>query len=469
MQVILYNQGITITESKGTSVLPRKRPVVQKVGEVPTEAPAAKNALTIMVVISVLFLLLSASYNYLTPASTITQQDQHPRDGGAANPDEPAHVLYVASAASGRLPVFSKTSANYEAHQPPLYYILAATFYQASPTSAQHSVEFEGRVHVVRWAATLLGLALIWVTFFIAADLLPDRRDIAALAAAIVALIPMNISLSSSVSNDTATNLVFALFLLILGRLIRNPAKKKYTFLLGVIVGIGIWTKSSTLILAPVLLIALGFAAWRNLLSYKEAWISAAASLGLGAIIGLPWLLRNRHLYGDLFAQGVVFRDLAARNVSPSSLIQALGPNWYLQHFFGWTFASYWGVFDSMLLFLPQGVYVFLALAALATIVAGLIVLKKKPQSGANGVVLFMWAALVALTLIAYVQYNVHFFQVQGRYLYPALIPLSALSAIGISALTPPSLKRWLPLILISGLLVLNLLCLSIISGRYSA
>jgi hypothetical protein len=434
--------------------LPRKRSLTQKPQEAAATVPAKDNSLVLMVAISVFFLSLSIAYNYLTPA--VTPAALHALDGGSPNPDEHAHMLYISTIASGRLPVFSKAGADYEAHQPPLYYLIAAIFYK-----------IDHGVHFVRIAATLLGLVLIWVSFFTAKELLPNRPDIAATAAMIVAFLPMNVALSSSVSNDTAANLVFVLYLLVIGRILRGKTRTvKNSVLLAVIMAAGMWTKSSALILLPLTVFALAFAVWKRNLSANTALTMCAISVFGALLLTAPWLLRNEHLYGDLFAQHVVFHDLASRNIGPSVLIGKVGLTWYMQMFFGWTFASYWGVFDSMNMFLPTEVYILLAILSILTVGVGAVKLFKM-RTVNDSAVLFTWTVLVALTVIAYVQYNYHFFQVQGRYLFLALLPVSVVSAAGLLDSVPASLKKWTALTLFAAFVILNLLALSMISVRY--
>jgi hypothetical protein len=423
---------------------------------------AGRSDVSVMVVISIVFVIFAAAYNYLTPLVTPVQL--HQMDGGAANPDEPAHLLYTAMIASGHLPVFSQSSPGYEAHQPPLYYLLAAVVYKFAPPNATV------RAHDVRWVATLIGLALVWVTFIVVREQFSRTEYLAVTTALVVALIPMNVALSASVSNDTATNLIIALFLLQLGRLLRSgDANNQQSLVLGVVLAAGIWTKSSTLILFPVLMVALGIAAQQNLLTPKQAARCIIKSTVATLVVASPWLVRNYHFYGDVFAQNVIFHDLAARNVAPSSLIHTLGLMWYLRTFFAWTFASFWGVFDSMNLFMPASIYIVIAALSIVGLLVGALRIGAAAGSKPNQVVGAAWLSLIVLTVVGYIQYNSHFFQVQGRYLYPALIPLSTVGVYGILAITPKTYVKWAHYAVLIALVLVNLLCLSMISGRYSA
>ena len=63
-----------------------------------------------------------------------------------------------------------------------------------------------------------------------------------------------------------------------------------------------------------------------------------------------------------------------------------------------------------------------------------------------------LWRALwltISLVALAYLYYNIEFVQLQGRYLYPALLPLALLMARGLDAWRArllPGRARWLTL-----------------------
>ncbi len=67
-------------------------------------------------------------------------------------------------------------------------------------------------------------------------------------------------------------------------------------------------------------------------------------------------------------------------------------------------------------------------------------------------------AAQIVFAGIAFLNYNVHFFQAQGRYLYPALLPLAFFFVLGWRGLLPR--RIWFPAfvgLMTAGLTALNL------------
>lgn len=414
-----------------------------------------------------LFALLTCLYNAVTPAATA---DQH-------NPDENAHMLYVASVASGHLPVFRAGGADYEAHQPPLYYAVCAPVFIAA-----RAVGPAAAVRAVRVVSLLLGLALVATAFACVHVLFPGQPALALGTAAFVALLPMNLSLCASVSNDTLTNLVIALALWRLAMMARDAEQFAHTprlavrhgLILGGLIGAGIWTKTSTLLLMPTVLCACWLLARQGITSAKDAARAALLAVGGGALLGAPWLLRNQLLYGDPLAQHI-FESAFGNTAQASDLIRyvfggSLGA--YLWGVAQWTFASFWGVFDSMRVFwgqAPHGhppspaqplplVYTVIALVCLAALVGlGLAARRGPALPAAQGVVLGAFAVLIALTGLAHLRFILVFFQAQGRYWYPALLPLALLFVLGLRGLSVrPSVFPFLLLVFPAFLLVLN-------------
>ena len=149
------------------------------------------------------FLVLSLLFNFRTPVG---------RNGYFHTPDEGAHIAYVRYVAEqGRLPRFEGyAGVGYEAHQPPLYYTLAAQAWRV------------GRIlpvppaRVVRMLSMLFGVLLVLVVYRIGRLLMPDVPAVAFAAAGMTALLPMHVAICSAVNNDSLTNLLFALALMVL-------------------------------------------------------------------------------------------------------------------------------------------------------------------------------------------------------------------------------------------------------------
>ena len=271
-----------------------------------------------MMAVSIVFLVLAGLFNAVSPLAVVATRSL------PANPDEQVHVFYVEKLAGGHLPVFTPGGGNYEAHQPPLYYAICAPVYMAT-----RSLSPETQAKMLRLVSTLIGLALVWVTFFAVRELFPNDPMTALFAAMFVALLPMNVSLAASVSNDSLTNLVMGLGLWQLARIAVNARawndRTKWgtqALVLGAIMGAGIWTKTSTLLLLPVTVVVLSILAVRQPKSRRPALATMAMACVGGLVIGLPWMVRNTMLYGDPVAQHI-FMTAFKNTAHPEQMMPA--------------------------------------------------------------------------------------------------------------------------------------------------
>ena len=429
------------------------------------------------------YLLLAGAYCVITPAGT---PEQH-------NPDENAHMQYVQTIASGHLPVFTDALHGYENHQPPLYYVLAAPAYLAARGGGEAAA-----MRAVRAVSILLGALLILAGYRCVRAMFPDDPWLALGTAVAVGLLPGAVALSASVTNDALTNLVMVIGLGQTAKLVMaaEPKERQRRALwLGVTLGAGLWTKTSTLLLFPVVLLACYLLASRSLTTGAEAGREAAIVCGLGALIGLPWLARNQHFYHDPLAQHIFVSafsntaqaDYMARMLYGGSIFS------YLGGVAQWTFASFWGGFDSLLLFWGQdprehlhanerGAMSFLAhppplpytlLALLCLAAAGGLFRalgRRAALTPPQKVLLAAFAVLTALTGFVFLRFILTFFQAQGRYWYPALLPLLFFFVLGLRGLLPR--PAWFPALvgfLAAGLVALNLYTLfALLLPRFS-
>ena len=417
------------------------------------------------------YLVLAVGYSAVTPVATA---DQH-------NPDENAHMQYVATLASGHLPVFTDVQHGYENHQPPLYYALCAPVYLAAQSHGAAAA-----TKAVRWVSILLGALLILVTYCCITTLVPENPWLALGTATFVGLLPSNVALSASVTNDVLTNLVMAVGLWLLTKFVQsvaNETNKGEAVWLGVVLGIGLWTKTSALLLFPTVLFAFYLLARQKLLPTPLMFRSALVALGVGTLLGAPWLLRNQMLYGDPLAHHIfvsAFSQTAQADIITHFLFHDSLPG-YLGGVARWTFASFWGGFDSGLIFwgqnpherlnpaahgaygiyggLPPAIYMLPALLVIASII-GLIRLRQTKASSLTpqqSILACSFALLIFLMSVVFLRFILTFFQAQGRYFYPALLPLTFFFVWGWCGLLPR--PGWFPAfvgLIVAALVVLN-------------
>ncbi len=247
-----------------------------------------------LALILALFLLLGFTYALVTPAFEAS--------------DELWHYPMVRHLADGNaLPVqvFDPALAgpwNQEASQPPLYYYLGAalTFWIDTADMAQARwlnphvdngvITPDGNTNLAihdpaanPWAGTLLAVRLIrlfsvllgaltvYLTWGIAGEVAPGRPEVALLAAALNAFLPMFLFISGAVNNDNLALPLASLALLLLIRIVTRrrgrwfPVRWTEWAAVGVILGLAALTKEGTLGLFPLAFGTTVVAAWQRL------------------------------------------------------------------------------------------------------------------------------------------------------------------------------------------------------------
>ena len=376
-------------------------------------------------------------------------------------PDEPAHYNYIKYIVEhGALPVlqagdydqaynedFTRTPRatqlrsidplRYENYSPPLYYLLAAPIYAAT----------DGWVVAIRLLSVILGGALIVVAYLIGAELFSTRLEIALGGAAFVAFVPQHVAMLAAVNSDALAELLIALCVYQALRLFRSPRLSQRALLsLGVTLGLGLLTKATVYYTAlPIVIVALALHRRRHASPPSQYALVFAPALTLGALL---WI-RNLSVYGGLDILG-----LARHNAIVIG--QPTTAEWIAQYGLGdtlWrglttTFHSFWGQFGWMAVPMPDSTYLILgALSALALAgwMWGSIERLKDEGRRMKMTVLFhpssfslqpsafrLLALWVALTFGGLIYYNLTLVQHQGRYLFPALLPIGLAFTLGI-------------------------------------
>lgn len=395
--------------------------------------------------IALAYLFFASQYNRVTPFRTpgylflqrdpTTGQPLKVPDVGA--PDERAHTNYVASVLAGRgFPVLSVgDQEGYQSHQPPLFYLIDAAWCRLIPTGRG------AETPVARIPNMIIGLSTLLGIFFAARWGLGS--DAVGLAAATIAgLMPMFIALNSAVSNDPLLFAICTWTLALCARSIRDGWTPRSAFWIGLLMGLGLLTKTTALALFPAVLIALLASKLEKRLVATALWCFIPA-----LIVAAPWWIRNAALYGDPLAMKAF--GLAFAN-SPKTIdfVNGFGLWTYLTGWLGWwTLRSFFGVFGYMDLFLSATLYRILAACA-AALAIGWVVGRKRYDANErqHAFHLTCWALLVTVTLF-FLQFNATYFQAQARYLYPAIAPIAIGLAIGACALFRKAARfAWIPI-----------------------
>jgi 4-amino-4-deoxy-L-arabinose transferase-like glycosyltransferase len=401
---------------------------------------------TILALVVLLYLGVGALYAANTPDWQV--------------PDEPAHYNYVRQLAVGHLPVLeagdydqdymgrltaerfpaelSVERVEYEDWQPPLYYLLATPVYRL----------FGGALVPLRLFSLVLGGAVILLAFGVAHAIFPDGSLLPLGAAAFVAFVPQHIAMMAGVNNDSLTEVLVGIALLMAVYWLqgRPTTRRERRWLagMGVVVGLGLVTKASFLPVAGVVGLAILIVWWRDPERGARGLVTDLALAFVPALlIALPWWLRNAATYGGLDIYGMANHDaVVVGQPRTAQWIADYGLGAWLERWATFTFQSFWGQFGWMGVLMPTWLYRGLALGCVA--LAGGLVYRLRAGAGlaaAQRLPLLVLGVFVLLVVLVYVYYNVTFVQHQGRYLYPALIPIALGAALGVEGLL--RLLRW--------------------------
>jgi 4-amino-4-deoxy-L-arabinose transferase-like glycosyltransferase len=381
-------------------------------------------------------------------------------------PDEPAHFAYVTALLDERaLPVMDGAGPT-EAHQPPLYYLLAAAlaapvdradpsgafepnprFIWAAqggrePNVAVHGTAgtfpFAGQalaLHLARLSSVLAGAATVGLVVLLTLELFPARVSIALLAGGLAAFNPQFVFAGGVLSNDSLTALTCTATALATLRATRAPDHARGWLLAGLAIALALMTKMTAAFLLPAVLLAvLAMAVQR-----RSTWtlIRGATSV-LAPVAGLCgwWFARNQLIYGDPFGHAV-FREIHAWN-------QRFAPVGVddLQRFADKTFRSFWGTFGWMTIQLPDWAYAvalvlsilgclwFLPAAALSWRGA----MSRRQQAG------LAWLSVFAIgqgLVVGSIALECGESCYQGRYLFGAIAAIALLMAFALLSLVP--------------------------------
>lgn len=425
-----------------------------------------RRSLAVPLAIALLHLVLAMVFASLTPYRTEgyvwSQNNAHALDIGA--PDERQHANYIARIARGEgFAVFKPKSPDlyetYQAHQPPLYYLIGGAW--AKITGADATLKDHGfRVRVLNafiGTGGILGIYfLAWWGF--------RREDVANLAIAFGAFLPMNIGLSSAVGNDPLLLALCTWCLAFAVKGIRDGWTMKILVAVGTLAAGAILTKTTGIALLPVLL---GAAILRRPTVKQLALVLVPVLLFV-----TPWWVRNQNLYGDPLAMGA-FTEAFTDSMQAKTIIDRAGAQAYwTEGVASWTSRSFVGVFGYMDIWLTDdslpmgagGVY-WLVQAVLVAAFGGWIYALAKADRDDRRIHVLN-AVFTAIVVLLFIRFNTQYFQAQARYILPAIGPIACGVAWGLASLLK-SRPAFAMLLVVFPLVVADAAALTKISAEF--
>ena len=396
-------------------------------------------------------------------------------------PDEPAHYNYVRFIAEGRgLPVLQPgdydqaylesikgekfppsmpiDSIRYEFWQPPLYYLLASPIYLVT----------NGSLLALRLFSVALGGFVVLFAFLIVRRLAPDSPALALGTAAFVAFVPQHVAMMAGAQNDSLAELLLALIVYQFSIFNFQFSTGKWVAT-GILLGLALVTKGTIYIAAPLTAVALWWV-YRSQSLRDAKWLVKRGVLifGPALVIAVPWWIRNIVVYGWPDFLVSIWHDAIVRGQpTPADWIARFGLTGYLRDFAVTTFHSFWGQFGWMGVPMNERYYIALAIVSLAAFIgfvwfvnfkfqtlapalrsgasAGVSNLKERSETTSLKFEIWhlIFVTWLLLSLAIYVWYNAKYVQFQGRYLFPALVPIGLMFTIGLRQWTTLLPRVW--------------------------
>lgn len=338
-------------------------------------------------------------------------------------PDERAHFGYVEHLArEWSLPVQPEASVEDalrfwpQSYQPPLAYVFFVPVYAVSQRLGAAD---ERTLYALRAQNALVGAATVFVAYVAVARVTRRRDARRVLAALVVALLPGFAGSGGALNNDGLANLLAAAVWL---PLLRSPWTRRDAVAAGATFGAACLAKPTVLPLSPLLLAV----PWWRGGSANETVRAALVAGAVAAAVLLPWLARNQLVYGSPLAIGAgSFTFAALAEELPAEKVAD-----FARPAPGRALLEYVGQF-GIYLNLRWNVTPIVWLPLIGVAIAGWLATRRGPRDMLERQA-FAFLAALALAGVGLVSFSLRYYGGwQGRYLYPALLPVATLLACG--------------------------------------
>jgi hypothetical protein len=369
--------------------------------------------------------------------------------------DEAAHLAYIESIATGDgIPVVGedKPSANilkllrytttgpgryfpldpespegwgasgeqYEAIQPPLYYLVMALPFKLAGSSG-----IVAALYTVRVLSLLVALAAVPLTWLLARELFPRQPVIAPLSAAVLVAVNGYNSSLSSVTNDA---LVMPLSVAALWLVVRGWHRQTIPAAVacGIAMGLSVLSKSNAA--ALLLMVPLALVIFPRPREEGRTLLQGIRWVAITAVVAgltlVPWLAWNFSAYGTISGGGEITSELLSSLVPVydlslggirSHLVNATSAFWQFRT------ATEPSVYGKVL-FAAAGI----------SLVAGLVgSFRSRRHTEARSLVFLALVGPVVFVFMALVVYTAYTGSIVGRHMFPAMVPAIVMMVAG--------------------------------------
>ncbi len=243
--------------------------------------------------------------------------------------------------------------------------------------------------------------------------------------------LPAYLFISASINNDNAAGAFGALALLLSIQTARRGLSLSRTVLLGILLGMGLLSKVGTLALWPLVAVAAVGAIWPERAGGRE-WLKAGGhtlvAWIIGAVIALPWLMRNTLLYGDPLGWKLVDATIDMRNGPVDGAV--------LLWLFRGLYEYFWGRFGAIgQVRMSEWFYVFAAVISI-TLVVGVVYWLLKNQKRQSRFPTLLLALAPIFVLVSVVRYTaIALGTDQIRLMWPAIGAVAVWAGVGVTGL----------------------------------
>jgi len=336
---------------------------------------------------------------------------------------------------------------NYEAQQPPLYYVLFSLLLRG-----MNSLELPSCVWLLRVLSVLGVSILVPLGYLVALNMLGNEKT----ALGIVALATMMPELMVNISrigNESLAIVLYTLLVYATFKVVEGPRHFGYLQVVGLVLGLGLLTKAYFLTALPSLFVIVAWCFLRWPKSRKTLVLQSGVAMAITAAVSGSWYWRAHRVLGSWSG---LSSDAALRTASKSDLLrQVWHVNWLsaaisvvLSHIWygAWSFLRV-----SNHVYLLFGGVMFLA--AVGTLIL-LVRLWKTPTSEESGLLFreqfivlicfygFFCLGLAYQVLTLFMSEGVS--ASTGWYIYCLVIPELILAYCGLRAALPSGLHRWI-------------------------
>jgi 4-amino-4-deoxy-L-arabinose transferase-like glycosyltransferase len=258
--------------------------------------------------------------------------------------DEPSHVAYVQTVAEDhRLPVLDRdkisrevsalqtgrdpdvgappleglSGEQYEAFQPPLYYMVAAPVFLMTDNWFM-------KIRLLRALGVAFLLLAAFVMYQLARYALPDAPLIAFSAALTVLGWPGVLVMGATVSNASLEILAVCALVYALWRA-DSEINARWLLLAGVALGLGILTKFTVAAFGALLLVVVARHIARS--SSERRWLVGLAALAIPLLLVMPWVVYNLDHYNAITPYELA-KQVQAPSMNPEGINYGFGKYW---------------------------------------------------------------------------------------------------------------------------------------------